>query len=69
MELTLSKRFLTGYYYTFEPTGDDKIDAILEALAIASRAFHSTEFWEEASELGENGYWGFIQQRANEAAR
>lgn len=43
------KRNLRAYYYGFDPTGDDKIDAILEAVARAGKAHHHTSEWYNAS--------------------
>jgi DUF1365 family protein len=34
----MTERYMRAYYHTFEPTGDDKIDAILEAVAMAGKA-------------------------------
>jgi hypothetical protein len=64
-----SDRFLRAYYHEFKPTGDDRIDAILEAIALAGKAYHNTSDWNDAEEYGEDGYWAFIQRRADEAAR
>jgi hypothetical protein len=56
------------YLREFTPTGSDAVDAILEAVAIASKGYHNTEQWCEAEDHGPAGYWSLIQQRANEAA-
>ena len=63
------KRFLSAYYWTFEPTGVDEIDAILEAIATAGKMFHNTSEWDEPV-VDEDGpcYWDVIQMRANVAA-
>jgi hypothetical protein len=66
---TEGERYMRAYFHTFTPTGDDKVDAILEAVALAGKAFHHTMDWSEAEEYGPAGYWDLIQQRANEAAR
>lgn len=62
------ERHMRAYYHTFTPTGVDAVDAILEAVAMAGKAYHNTEMWDEADHHGPYGYWGFIQQRADEAA-
>lgn len=62
------ERHMRAYYHTFTPTGVDEIDAILEAVAMAGKSYHSTEMWDEAEHHGEDGYWGLIQRRANKAA-
>jgi hypothetical protein len=61
--LTRSTRLLSAYYYAFEPTGDDLIDDMLEAVAMAGKGAHHTEAW------GEHGYDEAIQLAANKAAK
>ena len=61
-------RYMRAYFYTFEPTGVDAVDAILEAVALAGRAYHHTGQWDDCEEYGPWGYWGLIQERANAAA-
>ncbi len=61
-------RYMRAYYHEFKPTECDSVDAVLEAIAMAGRAYHSTECWDEAEHLGPEGYWTLIQTRANEAA-
>lgn len=65
----MADRYLRAYFHTFEPTGCDAVDAILEAIAIAGKAYHNTMEWSEEDLGAPNGYWALIQQRANEAAR
>ena len=60
---TPTKRRLNAYYYGFDPTGVDEIDAILEAVARAGKSCHHTEGWEE------HGLVQRIQDAANNAAR
>lgn len=43
----MTDRNLNAYYYGFEPTGCDLVDAVLEQVARAGKAFHSTEDWNE----------------------
>lgn len=43
----MTDRNLNAYYYCFEPTGCDLVDAVLEQVARAGKAFHSTEDWSE----------------------
>jgi hypothetical protein len=64
-----SERYLRAYHYEFAATGDDRIDAILEAVAMASKAYHNTGQWTDEEEYGPAGYWSLIQDRANKAVR
>lgn len=43
----MTDRNLNAYYYGFESTGCDLVDAVLEQVARAGKAFHSTEDWNE----------------------
>lgn len=63
----MTERFLNAYYFHFEPTGSDRIDAILEAVARAGKAYHHTDGWNEVSSDGLS-YTQKIQNAANEAA-
>jgi hypothetical protein len=38
---------MAAYYYEFEPTGVEIIDAILSAVAIAGKGAHHTEGWND----------------------
>ncbi|MBX6133547.1 hypothetical protein [Pseudomonas aeruginosa] len=40
-------RNLDAYYYGFYPTGCDLVDSVLEQVARAGKAFHSTDDWNE----------------------
>ncbi|HBO4748900.1 TPA: hypothetical protein L4V19_002006 [Pseudomonas aeruginosa] len=40
-------RNLDAYYYGFDPTGCDLVDSVLEQVARAGKAFHSTDYWNE----------------------
>ncbi|EMG5017429.1 hypothetical protein ACV344_07135 [Pseudomonas aeruginosa] len=42
-----STRNLDAYYYGFDPTGCDLVDSVLEQVARAGKAFHSTDDWNE----------------------
>ena len=53
-----------AYYYSLEPTGNAKIDTILEAVARAGKMYHNTSDWDE-----ESGVVKAIQDAANEAAK
>lgn len=64
---------MDAYYYSFDPTGVEIIDAILCAVASAGKAFHHTEDWHD-----ETGGWDdchgntpveWIQNAANAAAK
>ena len=65
-------RRMNAYYYSFDPTGQPAIDAILSAVAHAGKGYHHTESWHDD---GEWSRWGegrsvvdVIQAAANEAA-
>ena len=57
-------RYMRAYYHTFTPTGNDDIDAILEAVAVAGKSFHNTSQWDDS----EPSHWDLIQQAADKAA-
>jgi len=38
---------MSAYYYSFEPTGIGPVDAILSAIAVAGKAAHHTEAWND----------------------
>lgn len=38
---------MDAYYYTFKPTGEKSIDAILSAVAWAGKGAHNTVNWDE----------------------
>lgn len=61
-------RMARAYYYSFEPTGDDAIDAILEAVARAGKGCHHTDGWNTKDDAGQS-YVEKIQNAANEAAK
>lgn len=61
-------RHLNGYYYGFTSTGNDAVDAILEAVAIAGHGSHHTDGWNDNDGDGPS-YAERIQHAANEAAR
>lgn len=63
-------RMLEGYYIHFEPTGNDAIDLVLGAVALAGRSYHSTESWSDISEYDDHDYslTDLIQRAANSAA-
>lgn len=65
-------RVLEAYYFAFESVGDYAIDNILKALALAGKAYHSTEFWHEEHgyEEGPSGesYADLIERAAYSAA-
>jgi hypothetical protein len=61
-------RRFNAYYFSFDPTGNEDIDRILAAVALAGKMFHHTEGWTE-DDIG----WGYdlidlIQAAANTAA-
>jgi hypothetical protein len=52
---------LSAYYYGFTSTSDQKVDAILQAVAHASKMYHNTADWDTATVAA-------IQDAANQAA-
>jgi len=62
---------LCAYYYSFEPTGNEDIDSILEAVASAGKSFHNTEDWTDSHEWLPDGMSvaDKIQEAANRAAK
>ena len=42
---------LNSYYFSFEKTGNEKVDNLLYAICRAGKAFHSTSQWND--EVGE----------------
>jgi hypothetical protein len=61
-------RKLDAYYYGFDPTGNDAVDAILEAVARAGKRCHYTEDWSACESDGRASPAQFIQDAANRAA-
>ncbi len=65
---------LDSYYFSFESSGDSKIDLILSAVANAGKYYHSTENWgDEALYKSDDDLKGrtpidWIQNAANDAA-
>ena len=51
--MTDKKLKMNAYYYGFEETGNRDIDLILHAVALAGKAFHHTDSWND-----ELGAWG-----------
>jgi len=51
----MTDRKLNAYYYSFDSTGNDDIDSILEAVAMAGKAFHNTDEWAESHEWMNDG--------------
>ena len=64
----MAERYMRAYYFSFTPTGVDAIDAILEAVAIAGKAYHHTDQWSEDTGDGIS-YAGAIQKAADRAAK
>lgn len=58
--------FMCAYYYSFEPTGVDAIDAILSEVASAGKAYHHTESWTDDYD-GE--IWKGVKDKRNHAQR
>lgn len=62
-----TSRNLCAYYYSFEPTGCDLIDSVLESVANAGSGYHHTEDWREEYDDGSSPLSN-MQKAAEEAA-
>lgn len=63
---------LDSYYFSFDKTGIPVIDKILAAVAVAGKAFHSTDQWNDIAKctwLDGDTPVKWIQSAANDAAR
>lgn len=60
--------YLRAYYHEFTITGCPAVDGVLEAIALAGKAYHHTADWGDEEKYGPDGYWGLIQLRADAAA-
>lgn len=61
--------YARAYYFAFQLTGVEKVDAILKAVARAGKAFHHTDQWADEKEyLGGKSYVDLIQEAANALA-
>ena len=65
----MTDRYLSAYYFSFEATGCDPVDAILEAVARAGKGYHNTSEWTEPDFDGGPSYVDKIQAAAQEAAQ
>lgn len=59
---------LSSYWFDFEPTGDENVDLILGAVALAGKCAHSTEWWNEDDDPRGYSLADLIQAAANHAA-
>ena len=64
---------LNSYYFSFEKTGNEKVDNLLYAICRAGKAFHSTSQWnDEVGEIYKNVKGDtpieWIQNAANDIA-
>lgn len=65
----MGKRCLDAYWYSFKPTGDDTVDAVLEAVAFAWKMYHQTEYWGDPHpDFNDPSLAEHIQEVANKAA-
>ncbi len=67
MERELMGEF-NAYYYSFTPTGQPEVDAILRAVAGAGKSYHHTDDWNEPGYDGGPSAVEKIQRAADEAA-
>lgn len=58
---------IESYYFTFDATGVEEIDAILAAVASAGKSYHNTEGWSD-DEYGISAA-EVIQRAADRAAQ
>jgi hypothetical protein len=61
-------RRMDSYYFGFDPTGDERIDLVLAAVALAGKGYHSTECWTDEIWDRPYSYIDLIQAAANAAA-
>lgn len=61
------RKTFDAYYYSFDATGNEHIDAILDAVARAGRAYHHTDGWRDEA-YGDGTPVEWIQDAANKAA-
>jgi len=59
---------LSSYWFDFEPTGDENVDLILGAVALAGKYAHSTKWWNEDDDPRGYSLADLIQAAANHAA-
>ena len=63
---------MDAYYYSFDKTGNEKIDRILSAVACAGKAYHHTDSWNDDCYTPEghvgNNPIDWIQNAAKDAA-
>ena len=65
-----ARQYVHAYYYEFELTGIEPIDAILIAVARAGKAYHNTQYWSDSDEWdGGPSYAQRIQDAADAAAK
>src|ERR1700722_4353833 len=59
---------MMAYYYSFDSTGTGPIDAVLEAVAAAGKAYHHTESWNDTGYDGGPSHTTKIQEAAQRGA-
>lgn len=59
--------FMSAYWFAFDETGEDAIDAVLSSVAWAGKSYHSTEHWSDDREDAPS-HTEQIQAAANAAA-
>jgi len=63
--------FIKSYFASFDATGTPLIDDILSRIARAGKAHHSTEWWDESTDYGNDeapSHLEMIQAAAQQAA-
>lgn len=63
----MTSRNLDAYYFSFEPTGCDAIDAVLESVARAGKGYHNTADWQDRRDDGSTALTD-MQAAAEESA-
>ena len=58
-------RDLQSYYFSFESTGCDEVDSILESVCSAGHASHHTDGWDDQKHGDERTHIEIIQARAD----
>lgn len=58
---------LNSYFFDFDPSGNERVDSLLEAIALAGRLYPLTEDWSDAGPH-DSAPVDWIQDAANDLA-
>lgn len=68
LEPSAPEPYLQSYWFGFTSTGLAHVDAILEAVCRAGKAYHSTEWWNDEGAFDGPTYQDLIQAAADALA-